>query len=154
MLTKQAYTAEEELFGLISLLIVLEKNKGRMDVSKALLILPFIFNELTFQELKDKRKKIYGLQDFVAKYPLSVLDFNSKFEEYSSLFFQILKTSVLSGYVSISDQIRLSREGYLFNAKIEILGKKVSDIIKASEKLSVLLQQDSTQLYFTLRIEL
>ncbi len=147
------YIYNNEAIGAISIASVLRHCK-KMSYAKSLLILPFFSHKETTRYLKNGNTKIDTLEEFLVK----KIECFSNFEER---YYSLIPVSINSIFILKELSIIDIREGFLtyvdnnsFDFEHKDLGKRAKDIIKGSEKLSILLKEDADKLYLQLRIKL
>lgn len=128
-----------------------------IEISKILLVLPFVLHEPTVRQLKNKSQK-RSLEEFIIKNINCVMNFNSRFEDYLPLTVNSLTILKEAGlvtigrfYVSFNDADEQS-ENALMSKR---LGTRAQDIFKANEFLSELMKIEKVNsFYLKLRVAL
>ncbi|AZV64354.1 MULTISPECIES: three component ABC system middle component [Bacillus cereus group] len=142
-----------ELIGLISIMSILRYQK-KISLGKSMLIYPFYAHKNTLNVLKRKNIKIRSIEELIVKYP-------SNFSNFNERFYSLLPVTINS--IIILNRMKLIniRNGYLylneensFDLMNDGLGKRVKDIVQASEKLNDILKEDTKNLYVQLRVRL
>lgn len=128
-----------------------------MEYSKFLLINPLLLHNQTVTYLKSKTTKPKGIEDLIISKIEFFLDFNKRYYSLLELSINTIVLAQKMNFIMLEDNkiIPIKEQIDKFDFKNEALGNRAINIIQASEKLSTLLKQESTDsLYFMLRIEL
>lgn len=148
------YVYNNEAIGAITIAAVL-RYKDQMSYAKGLLILPFLMHSNTASFLKNSTTKVRSVEELIAKKPQFFTNFNRRYESLIPVsinsFFLLKEMRVIK--VS-KGNLNYLRDNPLDLDNNLLLGKRGQNIIKASEKLSILLEEDASNLYLQLRIEL
>lgn len=146
-------TYNNELIGVISILSVLYKLK-KITLTKALLIMPFYSHQQSLKVLKNNNIKIRSIEEFIIKYP-------SYFSNYNERFHSLLVVSINSiillnkmQLIIIENNCIILKEGTEFSFEEKNIGRRAYEILKASNKLSLILREDEENLYLQLRVEI
>lgn len=127
-----------------------------IDFSKALLIQPFTLHNQMVTFLKDRRIKINGMDDLLLSRVNLFLNFNDRYFSLLTLSMNMILLSEKMGFIKILDDhifpIVDTIEKIDFTSTS--LGKRAKKIVDASNTIHQLLQEDTKELYFKLRIEL
>jgi hypothetical protein len=146
------YIFNNEAFGTVAIASVMRYSKI-LSYSKALLILPFFAHKETLELLKRSNSDVRSIEQLIAKKNNLVTNFNAR---YLSLLPISINSIVLLNEIRVlennSGNIEYCGNSFDFNHKK--LGNRARDIIKASEKLSYILQKDATNLYLQLRVQI
>jgi hypothetical protein len=128
-----------------------------MEYSKFLLINPLLLHNQTVTYLKSKTTKPKGIEDLITSKIEFFLDFNKRYYSLLELSINTIVLAQKMNFIGLEDNkiIPIKEQIDKFDFTNEALGNRAINIIQASEKLSTLLKQESTDsLYFILRIEL
>jgi hypothetical protein len=127
-----------------------------IDIAKILLVLPFVLHDPTVRSLKNNSHK-RSLEEFIIKNINSVLNFNSRFEDYLPLTVNSLTILLDSGVIAIEGQnINFIDSVERFDLSSNRgIGKRILEIFKANEHLSDLMHIETVNaFYLKLRISL
>lgn len=140
-----------EATGVVSILSVLRHSK-KMCYAKALLILPILAHKETVFFLKRKNTVIRSIEEFIVKKSRCFSNLNNR-------YYDLLTVSINSILLLKEMKLIKLENGYLeycednkFDYTFNNLGKRAKNIIKASEKLSYLLEDDVEKLYLQLKV--
>ncbi|MCU4927739.1 three component ABC system middle component [Bacillus mycoides] len=142
-----------ELIGSIAIASVLQ-HLNKATVSQCSLILPLVSHRGTLNFLKQKNSIIRSMEEFITKKPSYFVNFN---ERYMSLLPITINSIILLkeiGLINIENETLYYIHESNFNYTDETLGKRAQEIIKSASKLATLLNDDITNLYLQLRVEL
>ena len=140
-----------EAIGLIAIQSVLV-NCSRINIANSYLILPLLFDKQIRGYLKRKTTNLISLQDFVTSKSDYFVGFNDKYTD--SL---LITTNAIAMGIELG---LLRKEG---NCLVQVephsclqgsLGKKIDDILCASENVSVMLTESPETVYSLLRVEI
>lgn len=147
------YVYNNEALGAITIAAVL-RYINQMSYAKALLILPFLMHLNTVSFLKNSATKVRSVEELIAKKPQFFANFNRRYESLIPISINSIFILKEMRVIEISKgKLNYSADNHL-DLDNSLLGKRVENIIKASEKLSKLLEEDASNLYLQLRIEL
>ena len=134
----------------LAMAIVIEKS-GRLDLTKALLIMPFLAHKELLSYLANENTNIRSLDKLIVDKLNCFSNFNARY--YDNLTASLNAIQFLSEIdaVSISGKYILSREEIHCMSSI---GNRIKKVSKASCNLSKILSEDASSLYLNLRIEL
>ncbi len=144
-----------EILGLLALQTALANaERQSLQMSKAFLVLPLLFNARIRSALKRKNSAVIGVSDLIATIPSFVISFNARF---SNLLCVSLNTVIVAhevGMVDLHDQeISLLRPAFV-KTDAKTLGKIGADIHLCGPRLKLLLNENSADLYRKLGIQL
>ncbi|GGJ13053.1 three component ABC system middle component [Paenibacillus hunanensis] len=130
------------------------KKMNTIELTKALLIMPFISHKQTMKFLKNENTRINGIEEFIVKKPRFFLNFNDRY--YSLLTVSLNSIMLLAELevVSIENDWLLVNEMKPMDITLENCGERIFDVTKAIDKLSKLLNEKKENLYLQLRVEL
>ncbi|MCT4588906.1 MAG: DUF6521 family protein [Carboxylicivirga sp.] len=151
---KSAYLYNNE--GLASVAIgYFMKLQGITTLTKALLILPFVFHEPTVRKLKGRSYK-RSLEEFIVKNPECIINFNMRFQDFLPI--TINSISILNDINVIrivNDSLHFNYENDFSPELSSSIGSRAKNIFKAIDVLNELMKdQDSSSFYLKLKIEL
>ncbi|MDN4079363.1 DUF6521 family protein [Paenibacillus polymyxa] len=146
------YAFNNEAFGIVAIAAVLKHSK-ELSYSKALLILPLMAHKETLDLLKRANSDIRSIEQLIAKKGNFVTNFN---ERYLSLLPISINSIVLLNEIRILENnngiIEYVDDSFDFNDRG--LGKRAQDVVKASEKISRMLEISAANLYLQLRVHI
>lgn len=146
------YVFNNEAFGIVAIASVLKHSK-RLSYSKALLILPLMAHKETLDLLKRAKSDVRSIEQLLAKKANVVTNFN---ERYLSLLPISINSIVLLNEIKILENnagtIKYVNDSFDFNNRS--LGQRAQDVIKASEKISRILEMNAANLYLQLRVQI
>lgn len=123
----------------------------KMDLTKALLIMPILANKELTSYLANGRTKIKSLDKLI-------IDKLQCFSNFNKRYYDNLSTSI-NAIQFLSEMNVISVENSIISTKEKIdyasnMGTRLKLIYKASENIAELLSQETSNLYLNLRIEL
>ncbi len=140
-----------EAMGLIAIQSVLSK-KDRLNIANVFLLLPLLFDKKIRGYLKRKTTTILSMQEIVTTKNEYFIGFNEKFIDTLVVTTNSIAMGLeLNLFILDGNELILEKSLMMDN---EPLGKKVEDILCASENTSLLLTEPPEVLYALLRIEL
>lgn len=142
-----------EAIGIIAISSVMQHSE-QLTVANALLILPFVFHPTTASSLSRTNTKLRSIEEFVTKYPGLFSNFADRYESLLPVTINSIVTSVEAGIIKIEGNKIVPSTNFNEFTKTKHSSKRAIQIIKASENLSLLLQDKSVNLYLHLRIKL
>ncbi|RBQ30381.1 hypothetical protein CRU92_12505 [Arcobacter sp. FW59] len=128
-----------------------------IEYSKSILINPILLHNKTVTYLKSKTTKPKGIEDLITSKIEFFLDFNKRYYSFLELSINTIIIAQKMNFITLQNNkiIPIKEQIDKFDFTNERLGTRAINIIQASETLSALLKQESTDsLYFTLRIEI
>lgn len=128
-----------------------------IEYSKSLLISPILLHNKTVIYLKSQTTKPKGIEDLITSKIEFFLDFNKRYYSFLELSINTIIIAQKMNFITLKNNkiIPIKEQIDKFDFTNERLGTRAINIIQASEKLSTLLKQESTDsLYFILRIEI
>jgi len=125
---------------------------GRIETSKSLLILPFVFHEPTLRNLNSASNK-RSIEEFIAHYPSSIIEFNSRF--LACLPLAINSIVILE----MANVITITKSNLLFNLNSKFFpentGSRAGRIFRGVDKLMPLIgEETNSSLYLKLKVQL
>lgn len=140
-----------EAMGLIAIQSVLSK-KYRLNIANVFLVLPMLFDKKIRGYLKRKTTTILSMQEIVTTKNEYFIGFNEKFIDTLVVTTNSIAMGLELNLFSLDkNELILEKSLTMDN---ESLGKKMEDILCASENASLLLTGSPEVLYALLRIEL
>ncbi|PWE21787.1 three component ABC system middle component [Aliarcobacter skirrowii] len=141
------------LVGFLSII----RSFDEIEYSKTLLISPILLHNKTVTYLKSQTTKPKGIEDLITSKIELFLDFNKRYYSFLELSLNTIIIAQKMNFIILQNNKIIPKKEQIdkFDFTNERLGTRAINIIKASEKLSALLKQESTNsLYFILRIEI
>ncbi|QYY41511.1 three component ABC system middle component [Aneurinibacillus thermoaerophilus] len=142
-----------EAIGVISIAAVLKKVR-QVSYAKALLILPIALHKELINFLKREQTTIKSIEQLVARRGNHLANFNERFIELIPVSINSIMLLNEMGIVKLGNGSIYYNEKIEFNFEDESLGKRTSDILKATNNISNLLKQDVSDLYLHLRVQI
>ncbi|MGO4731154.1 three component ABC system middle component [Paenibacillus sp. 2KB_22] len=146
------YMFNNEAFGIVAIASVLKHSK-KLSYSKALLILPLMAHKETLILLKRENSNVRSIEQLIAKKENLLTNFN---ERYLSLLPISINSIVLLNEIRVLENdagiIEYVNDSFDFNNRG--LGKRAQDVIKASKKISSMLEMSVENLYLQLRVHI
>lgn len=137
-------------FASLAMSIVVEKSQ-KLELTKALLIMPFIANKELLSYLANGRTQIISLDKLI-------IDKLHCFSNFNKRYYDNLSTSINSiQFLSEVDMISIDNSCMISMKKVEYpnsVGDRLKRVSKASDNISKLLSEDTSNLYLNLRIEI
>ncbi len=127
-----------------------------INYAKAMLIQPLLLHKPLTNYMKDERVKIRGIEDLILSKIECFLNFNNRFIAFLPLSLNTILFAEKLGFIKTKQNkiiiVKDKLEKFDFNNNK--LGKRAQKIVQASKIVSNMLQENSGELYFKLRIEL
>jgi hypothetical protein len=146
--------SQNELIGTVAIQSALDNSERRsLPLSKAMLVLPLVFDRAIRAVLKRKNSIVLSSKDLLISNPAAFITIRAR---YDDLIITSLNTIILAkeiGMVSMKDDL-LVLERQLFSRDGLVVGKIALDILDAGPKLGIILGEAAEDLYQTFRIEL
>ncbi|MCM1399377.1 MAG: hypothetical protein NC225_07860 [Clostridium sp.] len=137
----------------ISILSVL-KYSQTLDVSKVMLIEPFLSYKSVLDLMARKNSSIQSVEDIIIKESISFVTFNERYRERFKLSVNAIMLFDKLRLLRIEDNmIAFCADDFDFNN--DSLGKVVNKRVRAAKKLAeILMKGEASDLYLSLRVEL
>jgi len=146
--------SHNELLGTVALQSALEgSNNHRLSLTKAMLVLPLLFNKAVRSLLKNKNSVVLSSKDLLISKPSAFVTVRARYED---LTITSLNTIILAqelGMVALEDDCLVLKKK-VFSKNQTDIGKSAIDILEAGPKLGLILREAALDLYQTFRIEL
>ncbi|WP_367179773.1 three component ABC system middle component [uncultured Paraglaciecola sp.] len=137
-------------FASLAMSIVVEKSQ-KLDLTKALLIIPFIAHKELLSYLANGRTQIISLDKLI-------IDKIHCFSNFNKRYYDNLSTSINAiQFLSEVDMISIDNSCMVSMEKVEYpnsVGDRLKRVSKASDNISKILSEDASSLYLNLRIEI
>lgn len=142
-------------FSLLAFLSVVKKLDN-IDCSKSLLILPLVLHDPLIQYLKDGRVVIKGMEDLILSKVEYFLNYNERYINFLTLSLNTLVFAEKMGFIEITNNriVPILEEISKIDFHDRKIGRRLKDVDKASDNIIKILNEDVSELYFKLRIEL
>lgn len=147
------YSFNNEAIGLISFIETL-KHCRKIKLANCLLILPFILHPSISLQLSDKRTSIRSIEEFTTKASKYFTNFPVRFESLLPVSLNCLIIAIETGLINLENGYASPTEKINDFANTNDIGNRAKQIVKASKRLALLLQEDSSNLFLHLRIKL
>lgn len=145
-----------ELLGCIGVYSVIKHIKS-ISSAKALLILPFVFQNDLVSYIGRSNVHIKSIEQLILRKPELISNFNER-------FYALLRVSVNSilmlnalGFLAIRPNGKielLGEEDFIPSYEKRVIGIRATQIVKASPKIAKLLEDKVENLYLQLRVKL
>jgi len=139
---------------LVALLSVI-KDFEDLDYAKALLIQPLLlYNPLT-NYVKKASVVIKGIEDLTLSKVEYFLNYNDRYFSLLPLSINTILIAEKMKFIKLEDTKIIVNKSNIkaFDFTSNLLGKRAKNIISASANISKLLKEESSELYFKLRVE-
>ncbi|MEH0712216.1 three component ABC system middle component [Vibrio owensii] len=140
-----------EVLGLLAIQSVLH-HMGKIDVSKAYLIVPLIFDKRIRKFLKRKNTVVLSAQELITSKNEFFLGFNEKFLDSLVITTNAIVIGKDLGVFMLEDGNLILLEPPEY--EVGDLGSKIKEINISSKNVSKLLASESEELYSLLRLEI
>lgn len=137
-------------FASLAIAMVVEKS-GRLELTKALLIMPFLAHKELLSYLANGKIRVKSLDKLIVDKLHCFSNFNNRYYDNLGTSLNALQFLSEVDVVSIDESHVVSKEKIEYTSSIGIRSEKAS---KASHNLSKILDEDASNLYLNLRIEL
>ncbi|MFC6635592.1 three component ABC system middle component [Microbulbifer taiwanensis] len=137
-------------FASLAIAMVIEKSE-KLELTKALLIMPFLAHKELLSYLANGKTKVRGLDKLIVDKLHCFSNFNKRYYDNLSTSLNALQFLSEVDVVSIENSNIVSRE------KVECvnsMGGRLKRALKASDNIAKILNEDASSLYLNLRVEL
>lgn len=146
--------SQNELIGTVALQIALENSPDQsLSLSKAMLILPLIFDRTIRSILKRKNSVVLSSKDLIISNPSAFTAVRAKYEDLTVTSLNTILLAKELGMITLEDQSLNLRSKIFFRDTTDI-GKIATEIFDSGPKLGLILGESALDLYQTFRIEL
>lgn len=146
--------SHNELIGAVALQSALQNVPDRrLNLAKAMLVLPLLFDKAIRATLKHKRSVVLSSKDLLLSKPAAFSTLRNRFEDLTITSLNTILLTYEIGMVELAESDLLLKKEVFFQIDSEI-GKTASDIFDAGPKLGLILRETAVDLYQTFRIEL
>ena len=145
-----------EILGCIGVYSIIKHIKS-ISAAKALLILPLVFQKDLVSYISRSNVHIQSIEQLILRKPELISNFDER-------FYALLKVSVNSifilnslGFLAIKPNGKielLGEEDFIPSYEKRVIGKRATQIVKASPKIAKLLEDKVENLYVQLRVKL
>ena len=143
-----------EFIGAVALQSALQNvPDSRLNLSKAMLVLPLLFDKAIRTTLKHKQSVVLSSKDLLLSKPEAFSTLRNRFEDLTITSLNTILLTHEIGMVELVDSDLFLKKEIFFRNNSEI-GKIACDILNAGPKLGIVLQEAAVDLYQTFRIEL
>lgn len=137
-------------FTSLAMSIVVNKSQ-KLELTKALLIMPFIAHKELLSYLANGRTQIISLDKLI-------IDKLHCFSNFNKRYYDNLSTSINAiQFLSEIDMISIDNSRMISMEQVEhqnSVGDRLKRVSKASDNISKILSEDASSLYLNLRIEI
>lgn len=149
---KQTFCKNEMIVGL-EILSILETVKN-IEIAKVLLISPIYGYKGIIEFLKSQNTQVRSIEELIEKKRGAFLNFNKRYYEDLVLSMNAIMLFKELKLINIDGE-RIVRTETPFEFNDASLGTKAGEIIEASKKLALILnEEEASDLYLSLRVEL
>lgn len=146
--------SHNELIGAVALQSALQNVPDRrLNLAKAMLVLPLLFDKAIRANLKHKRSVVLSSKDLLLSKPAAFSMLRNRFEDLTITSLNTILLAHEIGMVELDESDLLLKKEIFFRTDSEI-GKIASDIFDAGPKLALIFQETAIDLYQIFRIEL
>ncbi|HEQ1703478.1 hypothetical protein N5J01_02330 [Stenotrophomonas sp. GD03701] len=146
--------SQNELIGTVALQIALENSPDHsLALSKAMLILPLIFDRTIRSVLKRKNSIVLSSKDLIVSNPGAFTVVRAKYEDLTITSLNTILLAKELGMITLEDH-SLSLRSKIFFRDATDIGKIATEIFDSGPKLGLILRESTLDLYQTFRIEL
>ncbi len=140
--------------GLVALLSVVRYFED-LDYTKALLIQPLLLHNPLVNYVKKSNVVINGIEDLTLSKVEYFLNYNDRYFSLLPLSINTILIADKMNFLKLEDNKVVVNQSNIetFDFNDKSLGIRAKNIISASERISQLLKEDSSELYFKLRVE-
>lgn len=140
-----------EGLGLIAIQSLL-RHKGQLSVLKCYLILPMVFDKKIRTYLKNKNVNLLSFQQFFVDKPELFIGFSNKYQDTLKITTNSILMGIEMGILELDGKDLKLVDDSKRNELVSV--KKVNDIHKATENLSIVLSDEPELIYGLVRIEI
>lgn len=146
--------SRNELIGAVALQSALQNMPDRrLNLAKAMLVLPLLFDKTIRATLKHKRSLVLSSKDLLLSKPAAFSTLRNRFED---LTITSLNTILLAQEIGMTELVEgdICLKVEVFSQVNAEIGKTAGEILAAGPKLGLILREAAVDLYQTFRIEL
>lgn len=140
-----------EALGLIAIQTVLALVPS-LNVANSYLIIPLLFDKKIRGYLKRKTTNVLSVQEMVTTKSEYFIGFNDKFTDSLVVTTNAIAMGIELNLIQINGSEMVEVEPFSLNQ--QSIGRKVEDIVCASENVAVMLSESPESLYSLLRLEI
>lgn len=132
------------------------RYKSSIEYSKALLIQPLLLHNPLVNYIKKTNVKVKGIEDLTLSKVNYFLNFNERYLSFMPLGLNTIAIAHKMNFIYIENNEIIMNKDEIdkFDFTNKTLGNRAKNIINASQKVSKLLNEETSELYFKLRIQL
>jgi len=146
--------SHNELLGTVALQSALESsNSHRLSLSKAMLVLPLLFDKAVRSVLKNKNSVVLSSKDLLISKPSAFITVRARYEDLTITSLNTILLAQELGMVALDDDCLVLKKRIFSKSQADI-GKSAIDILEAGPKLGLIFREAALDLYQTFRIEL
>jgi len=140
--------------GLVALLSVI-KDFEDLDYAKALLIQPLLLHNPLTNYVKKANVVINGIEDLTLSKVEYFLNYNDRYFSLLPLSINTILIAEKMKFIKLEENKIIINKSNInaFDFTSNLLGQRAKNIISASANISRLLKEESSELYFKLRVE-
>lgn len=137
-------------FSSLAMAMVIQKA-GKIELTKALLIMPFLAHKELLSYLANGKTKIKSIDKLIVDKLSCFSNFNNRYYDNLNTSINALQFLIEVDVISIENSFVISNESIEYKSS---LGNRLMKASKASDNISKILSEDVSNLYLNLRIEL
>lgn len=137
-------------FSSLAMSLVVEKSQ-KLELTKALLIMPIIAHKELLSYLANGRTQIISLDKLIIDKLHCFSNFNQRYYDNLSTSINSIQFLYEMDMISIDDSRMISMERVEYPNSV---GDRLKRVSKASDNISKILSEDASSLYLNLRIEI
>ncbi|WP_132945360.1 three component ABC system middle component [Tumebacillus sp. BK434] len=146
------YIYNNEAIGAIAIASVMKHLKSS-SIGKTMLFLPLLLHNPTTNFLKKRSTGVRSLEELLVKKGGYFINFDDRFRSLLPISLNSLLVLAEIGVINVDDgMVRYNTE-----SKFDIntnIGNRITNIIMASEKLAMIMKEETGNLYLQLRVKL
>ncbi len=146
------YIYNNEAISIIAIIAVLEKLK-QIDIAKIMLILPLLYHKRTLNYLLKLDTNLISLEEF-AENNILFSNFNDRFSIYLPIAINAITILEEMNLINIDSNKISYKPDNIIDINNPKLGNRAKSIVAGAFKLSNILEEETNNLYFQLRITL
>jgi hypothetical protein len=145
--------SQNELIGTVAIQSALDSSPYKsLSLSKAMLILPLLFDKTIRSVLKRKNSVVLSSKDLIISSPNSFLTIRARYEDLMITSLNAILLAQELGIAVLRENDLMLKSKIFFDS--EDIGKAALDMLASGPKLGLILSEPTIDLYQTFRIEL
>jgi len=145
--------SQNELIGTVAVQSALDNSPGRcLSLSKAMLILPLLFDKTIRAVLKRSNSVVLSSKDLIISSPNSFVIIRARYEDLTITSLNAILLAQELGIAELRENDLVLKSKIFFGS--DDIGKAALDMLASGPKLGLILSESTVDLYQTFRIEL